>query len=142
MSLRDLAKQAVVMDGQLTIWMMPYLTLKNDIVQAAFEKVVPRDEWGYIHNTFLIVEGVMIDVEAAPNAGLEAQALAYYWRNRNGSIAANWDSFTQVAGGKAYGAIWDAWNATRDTTIEDPEANERRGDDPEASSAASDSKAT
>lgn len=132
MNLRDIARRAEVLDGQLNLWMMPYLTLRNDIAQTALEKVVPREEWGDIHHAFLVVEGSVVDVSAKKDADPEIAAFAAYWRGRSPSAGDNFMTFTQIVGAKVYGAIWDAYLQTRDATIEDAEYAARSGDSPEA----------
>lgn len=132
MNLRDIARRADVLDGQLTLWLMPYLTLRNDLAQAALEKAIPREDWQDIHHIFLIVEGSAVDVVAKNDADAEVAAFATYFRERGTNVAANFDLFTQVVGGKVYGAIIDAYLQTRDTSIEDAEFAERAGDSPEA----------
>lgn len=132
MNLRDIARRADVLDGQLTLWLMPYLTLRNDLAQTALEKVAPRDEWSDIHHIFLIVEGSVVDVTVKKDADPEARAFAAFFRERGANVAANFDLFTQVVGGKVFSAITDAYLQTRDTSIEDAEFAERAGDDPEA----------
>lgn len=130
MNLRDIANSAAVMDGQLTLWMMPYLTLRNDIVLTAFDRIIPRNErphpdgdgvlsdWSLVHNTFVICEGVLVDVEVSSDASKEARAFAHYWQQRGDDLRANWDLFTALTGGRVFGALWEAYNATRDTSYD------------------------
>lgn len=132
MNLRDIARRAEVLDGQLTLWMMPFLTLKNSNVQTAMEKVVPAEEWGDFHHAFLVVEGSVVDVKAAKDADPEITAFAAYWRGRSPSVGDNYQLFLQLVGTKVYNAIWDAYLQTRDATIEDAEYAARSGDSPEA----------
>lgn len=122
MNLKDIATSAAVMDGQLIIWMLPYLTLRNDIARDAFGKIIPEGDWQTQHIAFLICEGSIIDVEVSEDAGTEAKAFAYYWRERGGDIQANWALFTSVVGGKMFAAIFEANEATRDTTYDADEA--------------------
>lgn len=117
MNLREIAKQAVVLDGQLTLWMMPYLTLRNDIVVSAFARIVPRDDWGNIHQVFIICEGALVDAEISGESA-EARGFAAYWQERGSDIGANWDLFTMAVGGKAYGAVLEAYLDTRDTAFD------------------------
>lgn len=156
MNLKDLARSATVCDGNLTIWFMPFQTVKQEIVQGQFEKVNPgngrwihrqaqetrltppdkaeRDQWVFVtdwdnaEHTFIVLEGNAVGIQAADDAPPDVKALAYYWANRNGSVAANWDAFQMVLTEATYNAIWEAYSETRDTMIEaeqpaDPEAN-------------------
>jgi hypothetical protein len=117
MNLRDIARRADVMDGQLSLWLMPYLTLRNDVVRKAFEKIVPVSEWDNIHQAFVVCEGSLVDREINGDAP-ELRGFEAYWTGRGQDTAANWNLFTTVIGGRAYAGIIEAFMDTRDTSYD------------------------
>lgn len=104
-------------DGALTLWVMPYATHKAGRVIDAFEAVVPREKWGNYENSFLMIEGALIDVDFQRDSPTErplaAQAWEVYWQARNGDLAHNYDAFSEVAYPGMVEGFWEAFNAVR-----------------------------
>lgn len=124
MNLKELAVAAApaALNGTLTLWMLPYLTFKSNVVNAAFADIVPSDQWETQHTTFVTCESLVVDVEVADNAPTEARGFALYWRERGDDLRVNWDAFTSAVGGQAILAFWEAYAATRDASYDAPEA--------------------
>ena len=88
--------------------------------------------WGTTHTTFLRIECAP-EIEFALNDDSPAYLRAFeqYRANRNGSVAANFELWTQLGSQEVMNSFWTAFAATRNITLFAPDVDET---DPEASS--------
>lgn len=122
MSRKDLAVPVDLYDGAMTLWVMPYVSAMNNIVQRQFEKIVPSEialddkgnsrhvDWTWIEAAFVMIEGNVVD--AAFNHDkppLAARAWNAYWSERNGDLEYNWQAFVGVATEDMTNGFWTAY---------------------------------
>lgn len=79
--------------------------------------------WTVIHDTFALVEPLLIDAEVngAKRVPKAALALVEYVRNRTDSVSDNWRLFHELMSVAALNELWQAFNATRDGAMDAPE---------------------
>lgn len=130
-SLRTIARQHQCLDGQVTFWLTPYRTLQGNVVIEAFEKVIPRVEWTYTHNVFVLFGGSVVDAEFhwQETATAEERSLEIYWRSRTGRVAADWPLFLMLSA-DLLNVLWTAYEATRDKALVNPNGANAAVDEP------------
>lgn len=126
MSRKDLAIPVDLYDGAMTLWVMPYVSAMNNIVQRQFEKIVPgggevkedgtvtHPNWTWLERAFVMIEGNAVDAafnrEKLP---LPARIWNAYWSERNGSLEHNWEVFVGVAVEDMTQGFWLAYEEAK-----------------------------
>jgi len=130
-ALKTLARPFSALEGQVVFYMMPYTTLRWQILLKAFAEIVPRDDWEYAESIFVLFEGNIVDMEFAWNEQATSQSRAYevYWQGRTGNVAQDWALFLSVFAPDALAVLSQAYDATRDTVLVNPNG---ASEDPEA----------
>lgn len=113
MNLKDLAVPASPVDG-LTLWWMPYPTLKSQALLSEFGKLVPMERWGTGENMFILAEGLLVAAAADETAAAYARGIAAYVAERTSDLSVNYALFQSVASNRAITTLLDAYNETRD----------------------------
>lgn len=131
MNLKQIARKHVSHDGALTWWLMPYATIKARSVARQFEQIVPRTAWGVEENTFILLEGLTVDLDFTGTLTPELANFQTYWNERPADLAERFETFSFALKPSIVDTFWDAYNATRESLIEPAGAN-----DPEALTAA------
>ena len=104
-------------DGvDVTFEMIPFRTVKVDMVIHEVEKIIPPSEQDTYHKVFTNLEGYTRNIRFGDNLPLEWQALREYWQTRTRDISANLDRFFELMSADVMWVWWEAWKATRDTT--------------------------
>lgn len=124
MNLKELARTYSAFDGAVVFYMMPYRTIKVDVVSDGLNKAKPRAEWGDFDHFFCYAEALTVDIEFGDNLTGELAGLKAYWQGRNGSAAVNNAAWWETISQPVMLAWMDAYHHTRDTTIDaEPEAS-------------------
>lgn len=120
-NLKALAKPYVALNGQATLWYMPYQTLQGMIVFGAFEEIVPRTEWTGVHSVFLLFAAnvVEIDFDYGEQATPPDQALQMYWQGRTGNVKEDWLLFLTLPP-SMLSELQSGYDATRDKALVNP----------------------
>lgn len=120
-NLKALAKPYVALNGQATLWYMPYQTLQAMIIFSAFEEMIPRTQWTGIHSVYLLFAANVVDidfsyqVEATP----QERALQVYWQGRTGNVKEDWLLFLTLPP-QMLSELQNGYDATRDTALVSP----------------------
>jgi hypothetical protein len=98
--------------------MMPWNTVKRDVVISALENAIPRASWSNHHYAFAECYGVCVEMEFTPDKADTADAAAVsglqaFWVNRNGNIADAWALYEQVVPASASVTWIEAFEGTR-----------------------------
>lgn len=105
--------------GDVTWWLMPYATLRNQAVAAEFAHIVPRERWDTVQHTFVMLEGSTVDVEfGAESADQGTARFRQYWEGRPLDLSARWNAFTLLVSDTLVDAFWEAYFATREPYVE------------------------
>lgn len=75
--------------------------------------------WTIHHDTFTIVEPLIVDAEFATDKPLTAEVryLQAYLAGRTGDIAKDWQSFEESLGASAVNQLWQGYTETRDKAM-------------------------
>lgn len=131
MNLKQIARQYSTHDGAVTWWLMPYSTLKMQSVVRELARILPKDQWRNEQTAFIAFEGLVCDLEIKGELTPELNSLRLYWTERPVSLAERHEAFMLLFSGSLMGALFDAFNGTRETIIEATDT-----DDPEVLTAA------
>lgn len=143
MSRKDLAVPVDLYDGAMTLWVMPYVSAMNNIVQRKFERIVPggggeqadgtvqHPDWTWLERAFVMIEGNVVDaLFNRDKLPLPARMWQAYWSERNGDLVHNWDAFAGVAAQEMTDGFWLAYKQAQadqglkgDEDLRQPEDN-------------------
>lgn len=111
---KDLAVEQRLYDGAVTLWVMPYVSAMNNIVQHKFERIVPREEWTWLEKAFVMIEANVVDAAFADgDVPLPARMWRAYWQSRNGDPDHNWEAFVGIAAPEMTDPFWDALSSAQ-----------------------------
>lgn len=121
MNLRNLARPYKAFAASVTLWFMPYATLRQQLVSTAFEKFVPRATlndrgelaWNTFEFTFVMVESLIVECEFHTVENAAVEAFQAYWQARSDDLAVNWRNY-QYLPQSAIAEFWNGYEATRD----------------------------
>lgn len=127
MNLKQIARKHETHGGALVWWLVPFKTIKTQSVLRQFEKIVPRSSWGIEENTFVIMEGVTVDVEFVGTLPPALERFQLYRNDQSAPLAVRYQAFGFIVDQSIIDGFWEAYTATRDTVIEaqaqsDPES--------------------
>ncbi len=121
--LRAIANSCKILDGAVTVWMIPIVTLRHNIAVTKAQELfsVPDGGWGKKSTdaqlTFCLLEGSLVDVEINETDDdllvQEAIGVKTYHDNRNGDMAHNWDLFVTCLTSDTVYELSDAYTETR-----------------------------
>ena len=140
MNLKQIARKYVSHDGALVWWLIPYGTIKARSVARQFEQVVPRTVWNAQkgvfmwseeENTFVMMEGLLVDLEFTGSLTPELANFQQYWNERPADLTERFEAFSFALKPSLIDTFWQAYTATRETLVEQPGSP-----DPEAVTAA------
>ena len=122
MARKDLAVPVDLYDGSMTLWVMPYVSAMNNIVQRQFEQIVPgggeeqpdgsveHPNWTWLERAFVMIEGNTVDaVFNSDDPPMPARIWQAYWSERNHSLEHNWNTFIGVAAQDMTNGFWQAY---------------------------------
>jgi len=118
--------------------MIPFRTVKVDMVIAEVERIIPADEQNTYHRIFTNLEGHTHNIRFGDNLPLEWQGLREYWQARTRSTAHNFDLFFELISTDVTFAWWDAYKATRDISTAAPPELSKEAETSEDPNSASD----
>ncbi len=101
----------------------PHATLGDDKIGRAQRENSKWDEidlWADAHNLFCVCDPLTVDIEFADELTGQGAVLQTYWQNRNGSMLHNWELFTTIVSRDIALAWFEAYEATRDTSMDGP----------------------
>lgn len=131
MNLKQIARSHTTHDGAVTWWLMPYSTLKMQATVRELARMIPKDQWRNEQTAFIAFEGLVCDLEFKRELTPELNSLRAYWTERPASLAERHEAFMLLFSDTLMDALFDAFNATRETVIEATDT-----DDPEVLTAA------
>ncbi len=130
-------------DGEVVLWLMPFTTYKNNVVQSQFERIVPRSKkygvknkdgvfepgWDEYGNCFVMLEGNVVDAEFKESLRPRASVWQAFWQARTGDLEARWNAYTAVATLWFNSDFWEAYRGTRDATFDADDAIKQPDED-------------
>jgi len=114
---KDLARRHEAFGGAVAFYILPYLTVRTDILLREMEKVAPREEWTNAHHTVLQMEGNVVEIEFTDELPEEAKPLAYYWQEHTGDLKHDVMLMAQFANNELHDAFWTTFNRALDGII-------------------------
>jgi hypothetical protein len=119
-----LGRTVVIFDGQLEVTMMPFNTMKAQIIHEQLRKEQPPTEWSSVKNAFLFFAGMMVNIKPLVEEdalSLESQGVLYFAHNQTGDVLKNFDLFQSVIPATALSELYKAYNETRVSLPQAPE---------------------
>lgn len=109
-------------DADITFVMIPFRTVKADMLIHALDKHISEDNRQAYHNIYLTIEASTADIRfgAADTLSLEWQGLQAYWQGRGRDVLANYDLFWNCVTSNVMWEWFQAYEATRDISIAAP----------------------
>ena len=116
MNLKQLAKKVDLLDGEITVWYMPFSNLRSQmIVDNIIEAFPDTETWPHWLRQFTFFEAYAIDAKLKTNSkNAHVRGLQMYMDKRNGSIAERADLFSYAVSRELQGVLFDAYTATRE----------------------------
>ena len=118
--LKSLALPYPTASGNLTLWLLPFTSLRVNVTYEAFEAIVPKTIWGPMEYTFANAEAFLLDVQVSKGASPIERTFGLLWEHRNDDMTARWELFRQLYSEGYYKVFDDAYEATRDRTFDAP----------------------
>ncbi len=154
MNLKKLSKKAIILDGLVTTYFLPYRTRKAGYVfdelvdlfnPAEFneqgeelERSRSTDNWDNYQFVFLYLEQYLVEMTFKKSDNAFVTGLQHYWQGRNDNLEHNWELFAAVISSEIALVLYGAWNDTREQLPGAPEilqgGKPDQATDPEVSS--------
>lgn len=115
MELKSIAKSVDILEGAVTIWMMPFATPKSELLrEEVISMYANTDDYSNHQGMFAISFAYTIDMEFHNTENSHARALEIYWNGKNGSLEESYALFETVIGHDLIGVLITAYNDTRE----------------------------
>ena len=115
MNLRDLAKSVDILEGAVTVWMMPYSTPKSELVrEQIIDMYANSDDYSNHQAMFAFSQAYTVDMDFHNTDNAYSRALKTYWDNRSESLEETYELFETVIGYELITVLIDAYQTTRE----------------------------
>lgn len=118
MNLKDLTRNHT--SGVITWHLIPFETLRDKHIFAAFVAVLPFAQWDRTAHAFYISEAAAVAAEFGETTDPAVLRFKEYWNGRPATIAERWFAFTICATDDVVNGLIEAYDATRDEQIVKP----------------------
>ena len=112
-----LARSHTSHEGQVTWKLLPFRSLRHDVIEEAVTVIVPREQWQAREQIFVYFETYVVGLDFTlmdNDAPSELRALALYWDSHSADVRANFALYCDLLTVGVLNIFWDAYNATRD----------------------------
>ncbi|KKK84436.1 hypothetical protein LCGC14_2783350 [marine sediment metagenome] len=118
MDMKTICKTATILDGKVTVYMLPYNTMQAgrviDEMDTLTDLFPEHDERQYWMHIFRLMEQFLIDLEFEPSANSHVEGLKLYWQNRNGDMSQRAELFPTVVSTDVMALLFGAYEETRE----------------------------
>lgn len=117
-TLKSLALSYTTASGHLTLWLLPFTSMRANIAYEAFAAIVPRDTWKLPEVIFANFDSYVIDVQVDKGASPIERVFGILWGRRGDDLTARWELFQQLYSDGFFKVFNLAYEATRDRTFD------------------------